>query len=175
MKKEQELARLIRKGNIFIYPTDTVYGIGCNALKEESVKKIKQMKGRDDVKPLSVIAPSKQWILNHTKASKELVEKYLPGPYTLLVEKKDSKFLSYVSPTDILGVRIPKHPFTGMIKKADVPFITTSANISGEKPPSKLEDISPELLKKADVIIDGGKLSGTPSTIILPDGKEMKR
>jgi L-threonylcarbamoyladenylate synthase len=174
-ENEERLIHLIKKGYLFIYPTDTVYGIGCNALIEESVKKIKQIKARDKDKPLSIIAPSKQWIFENLIANEELIDNYLPGPYTLLLKKKNPEFLKEASSTGILGVRIPAHEFTKLIEKAGVPFITTSVNLSGEKPSSKIEDIKIDILEQVDVVINDGALSGTPSTIILEDGSELKR
>jgi L-threonylcarbamoyladenylate synthase len=175
MESEEKLVELIKEGNVFIYPTDTVYGLGCDATNETAVARIKEIKGRDANKPLSIIAPSKEWIYKHLEANKELVDKYLPGKYTLILKKKNHSFLSHISPTDTIGVRIPQHDFTSLIQKANLPFVTTSVNLSGEKPASSLSEIKPEILDQVDVIVNAGKLDGTPSTIILPDGKELKR
>lgn len=173
--KEENLIKLIKSGSIFIYPTDTVYGLGCNALNKESVEKIKKIKGRDKNKPLSIIAPSKSWIFKNLITKKSLVDKYLPGKYTLILKKKNPKYLSDVSPSETLGVRIPNHKFTKLIVRAKVPFITTSVNRSGEKPASSLKNIDKNIIKKVDIIVNAGKLSGKPSTIILENGKELKR
>ena len=97
---EHRILEKIKDGSIIIYPTDTVYGIGCNALNVDAVNKIKQIKAREGNKPMSIIAPSKEWIYQHTKATPELVDKYLPGKYTLVLEKKDPTFLSHVSPSN---------------------------------------------------------------------------
>ena len=168
------LVKKIKQGNIFIYPTDTTYGIGCNASNKKSVAKLKRLKGRDAKKPLSIIAPSKKWIFEHCKVDRKLVSKYLPGKYTLIVRKKNKQFLSHVSNSETIGIRIPKHWFTRYIQKAHVPFVTTSANMSGKKPARKIEDVG-KLLEKADVLVNGGTLSGKPSTIILENGKLLKR
>ena len=120
----------IRSGALFIYPTDTVYGIGCNAENRASVRKIRKAKGTDH--PFSVIAPSKKWITERLKSSSQEYLKKLPGPYTLVFRKRRPGFLSAAGPGDSLGVRIPKHPFSRLVASAAVPFITTSANISGQ-------------------------------------------
>ena len=174
-KIEKQIIKFIKQGKIFIYPTDTVYGIGCDALNKRAVERVKKIKGREKAKPLSVIAPSKTWIFKNLEAKREIINKYFPGRYTLILKKKSPRFLSYVSSSDFLGVRIPKHKFTRLIKKASVPFITTSTNLSGEKPASSLKDIDKKILKKVDVVINGGKLHGKPSTIILENGKRLKR
>ena len=173
--KHKKIIEKIKNGKIFVYPTDTVYGLGCDANNIKAVEKLKKIKGRDGKKPLSIIAPSKSWILENLITTKERLDKYLPGNYTLILRKKDSKFLTHASNTDTLGVRIPKHEFTEIIKKAGAPFITTSANLTGEKPASEFSEITERVIKKADILINGGKLSGIPSTIILEDGSEIKR
>jgi L-threonylcarbamoyladenylate synthase len=172
---EEELIKLIKEGKVFVYPTDTVYGLGCNALNEESVSRIKLIKAREKEKPLSVIAPSKEWIKEHLVTDKIDIDKYLPGPYTLILWKKEKNFMFNVSPTDTLGVRIPNNDFTKLVEKAGVPFITTSVNLSGEKPAASLFEVKTEILSNVDIVLDGGTLQGTPSTIIMPDGEELKR
>ena len=164
----------IKQGKLFIYPTDTIYGLGCNALNKKSVARIKKLKGRDSKKPLSIIVPSKKWISEHCNADKKLVSKYLPGKYTLIVKKKKS-FLNHVSDSETIGIRIPKHGFVEMIQKAGVPFITTSVNLSGDKPATNVDKIDKKIMNKVDVIIDDGILNGKPSTIVFPNGKLLRR
>ena len=170
---EKSLTKSILAGKIFIYPTDTIYGIGCDATNKKSVDKIKQIKERDASKPLAVIAPSLDWINENLVVDCDL-SKYLPGQYTLLLKKKNPKFLSHVSSNDRLGVRIPAHEFTEVIQGARVPFITTSVNLSGDPFITKIPDVPTDILEHVDHVIDYGELNGTPSTLIL-DGKEIKR
>lgn len=174
-KAPQDLKKEILAGKIFIYPTDTLYGIGCDATNEKSVEKIKEIKTRDKDKPLSVIAPNTNWILKNFQVNLEELKKYLPGPYTLLLKKKDTNFLSWISSNDRIGIRIPANKFTKQIQKANVPFVTTSVNLSGEPFALKLEDIRQEILDKVDFIINSDEeLSGKPSTLII-DGKPLER
>jgi L-threonylcarbamoyladenylate synthase len=170
--KDTDLRYEILKGKIFIYPTDTIYGIGCNALNQASVKKIRNIKQRDQ-KPFSIIAPSFDWIEQNCIVDINL-KKYLPGPYTIILKKKDPKCLPWVSDTDTLGVRIPKSKFCKEIQKTKLPFITTSVNISGQMPANSITEVSKDLKGKVDFIIDEGTLSGKPSTLII-NGKEIKR
>lgn len=155
------------RAKILIYPTDTVYGIGCNAEKETLVEKIFAIKGRDKKKPMSVIAPNKEWILEHCIVSREILDKYLPGKYTLLVKKKNQKFLNLATAgSGTIGIRIPAHRVSKLVEKAKVPFITTSANISGERAAKSILEVPNEVIESADIVIDDGELSGVPSTII---------
>lgn len=163
----------IKQGKIFIYPTDTIYGIGCDATNVESVEKIKEMKGRDKDKPLSVIAPSVEWIGENLVVDCDL-DNYLPGAYTLILKKKNPEFLKHVASGDSLGVRIPDCEFTKEIQKAGVPFITTSVNLSGEPFAVSIIDVKDEIKEKVDVIVDVGELNGQPSTLVIC-GKEIKR
>ena len=167
--------------------------MGCDASNEESVKKIKELKylapkgvppaqtasvDTDKVgnaeKPMSVIAPSVEWIKEHCEVSDERIEKYLPGPYTLILKKKDKDFMKDVAPADTLGVRIPDCEFTELVEKAGVPFITTSVNFAGEPFAMKISDIDSKILDAAEIVIGVGELDGRPSTLII-DGKEVKR
>lgn len=79
------------KKEIFIYPTDTIYGIGCDAENKTLVKKIREIKNRDNGS-FSVIAPSINWILENCETDKKQIKKYLPGPYTLILKKKRRNF-----------------------------------------------------------------------------------
>jgi L-threonylcarbamoyladenylate synthase len=158
---------------IFIYPTDTIYGIGCDAEDKKLVDIIREIKKRDST-PFSVIAPSIEWILENCETSLEEINNYLPGPYTLLLKKKNKYFLNHVSDTEFLGVRIPKHPFIELLQKTGKPIITTSVNLSGEKPANKVGEISEEILSKVDMIFDFGELSGKPSKLVK-EGKIVER
>ncbi|MBI2629894.1 threonylcarbamoyl-AMP synthase [Candidatus Pacearchaeota archaeon] len=171
---KQELKQAVIEGKIFIYPTDTIYGIGCNALDEKAVNKIREIKHRD-IKPFSVIAPSFDWINENLIVDTDLdLRKYLPGKYTLILKKKNPSFLSNVSSLETLGVRIPDNDFTKKIQKINLPFITTSVNFSGQPPANKISEISSEILNQVDYIIDAGELSGKPSSLVI-DGKVLER
>ena len=158
---------------IFIYPTDTIYGIGCDAENIKAVEKIRIIKQRDQ-KPFSIIAPSIEYILENFETNKTFIEKYLPGPYTLILKKKNKYFLSHVSDNEYIGVRIPKHLFTEILQKTNKPIVTTSVNLAGEKPANSINQINKKILKEVDLIINGGTLSGKPSTLIK-DEEVIKR
>jgi len=166
-----QLKKAVLSGKIFIYPTDTLYGIGCNALNKKAVEKIREIKKRDN-KPFSVIAPSFNWIKENCIVDVDL-KKYLPGPYTLILKKKNPPFLNWVSCKETLGIRIPNNNFCFELQKLGIPIITTSCNFSGEKPSISLEEIPEEIKSKVDMIIKG-KVSGKPSTLII-NGKEIER
>ena len=164
----------IESGAVFVYPTDTIYGIGCNALDSFAVKQIRKIKGRDE-KPFSVIAPSKEWIVNNCiveKAHKKYLDK-LPGKYTLIFKMKNRAVCPEVSKAT-LGVRIPKHWFSDLVKELDFPVVTTSVNATGKNPINDLSKIDKRMQKQIDFAIDEGKLVSKPSTVVDLTGRKPK-
>ncbi|MBU0952861.1 MAG: threonylcarbamoyl-AMP synthase [Nanoarchaeota archaeon] len=166
---QKSVVSLIQRGGVVIYPTDTVYGIGCDATNAEAVQRLHKTKESPRTKPLSVIAPSKSWIIKNTKA-KAADLRLLPGPYTLLLHKKRPAFLKHVAPGTTLGVRIPDHPISRLVKLIGVPLITTSANKSNQSLMTNMKTIPFE--KGVQIVINGGSLKKKPSTIIDLTGKE---
>lgn len=175
-----EIARLISEGGVIVYPTDTVYGLGGNALSRDVVDRIYSIKRREKSKPVS-IAMSKDMLSSYVEISlreRILIDKYLPGKYTLILRKKRGISLpEEVAPEGKVGVRVPDHPFVEFLfERIDFPIVSTSANISGEKPPSTVEEAMSQLGDAVDLYVDWGKLPGTPSRVIdLTKGFEILR
>ena len=160
-----EIVEAIKRGDIFIYPTDTIYGMGCNATLESQVQKLRTIKKRAHGNPLSVIAPSKEWIVEHCLADDERLLDKLPGPYTLIFHRKHKEVVapSINSNDDSLGVRIIHHWFQKYVTEAGVPFVTTSVNLAGDKYMQKFKDIPEERKNSVDYIIYEGERKGVPS------------
>ncbi len=167
----------IEEGAVFIYPTDTIYGIGCIATNDSSVIKIRNLKKRPE-QPFSIIAPSKEWIFKNceVKSDDEKWIKKLPGPYTLILKAKRTIEISrYVNPNkDTIGVRIPKHWISSVVKELEKPIVTTSANIHNEEYMTSLDDLSERLKQGTDILIYEGVISGKPSTIVDLTGSEER-
>jgi L-threonylcarbamoyladenylate synthase len=165
--RKQEFASRIKQGQVFIYPTDTIYGIGCDATKKEAVKRIREIKKRPST-PFSIIAPSKEWIVENLSVEDEEKDwiKRLPGPYTLILKKKTDCVADNVSFSETLGVRIPDHWFRLFVAEIKVPIISTSANITQKKYMTSLEDLDEHVKDKLDFVIYEGKKEGNPSKII---------
>jgi len=163
------LVNHIKAGKVFVYPTDTIYGIGCNAEIEACVEKIRQAKGRPSDKNFSVIAPGKSWIWKVADLSKinmSFADSLLPGPYTIIVKARHGAPESVVSAEQkTIGIRLPKCDFAGLIAEAGVPFVTTSVNLSGGEPITKVSDIPESMRYAIDFCIDAGKISGLPSRV----------
>ncbi len=165
-----EFLETLRKGGIVIYPTDTVYGIGCLVEKEEAVKKISEVKGRDQQKPFSMIIPSVEWVKENCSISDfnlDLLKQLFPGPYTAVLRvKKDSGVPAYImSKEHTVGIRIPKNKITDIIRGAGLLVVSTSVNLSGKGPVAKLGDV-PETIKNiTSIAIDAGELKGASSRV----------
>ena len=174
-----EISEQIRNGAIFIYPTDTIYGIGCNALDQRAVEKIRVLKERPS-NPFSIIAPSKEWIVKNcivTKEAKEWLNK-LPGPYTLILKLKNKNAIAknVNQGEETIGVRIPDHWFSSIVQELGFLIVTTSANRSGRAFMTSLEDLDPKIKEGVDFIIYEGEKKGKPSKIVnLVEGKIKER
>ncbi|ACV24953.1 L-threonylcarbamoyladenylate synthase [Methanocaldococcus fervens] len=159
-------------GKIIICGTDTLYGISANALDENAVKKVYKIKKRDFNKPLSICVKNKEEIEKYAYVNdlaKKIIDEFLPGPLTIILKKKP--IIPDIVAKDYIGIRIPDE---AIIRELSiVPLTTTSANISGEKSPTAVEEINPEILKKVDYVVDIGKCKySKPSTIIkIEDNK----
>lgn len=158
----------MKKGKIFIYPTDTLYGIGCDATNSNSIQKIFDIKKRKK-KPFLVIVPNFNWIEKNCIFDKNKFDNFkLPGPYSFILKIKNKSLISdkIISNNNTLGIRIPNCYFKKIIEKANIVFVSTSVNILGEKPILNLNEISKEILDKIDYIIKTDeKLIGKPSKI----------
>lgn len=162
-----EVLEKIKDGAIFIYPTDTIYGIGCNALDKKAIEKIRTIKGRPD-SPLSIWVPSIKWIKTNcdTKKAQGWLQK-LPGPYTLILPLKNKNAVAEnVTLTDSIGVRLPDHWFKKVVEDLNFPIITTSANKTGEPFMTSLEMLDSNIEKEVEFMIYEGEKNGRPSKLI---------
>ena len=145
-----------KAGKLFIYPTDTVYGIWA-IYTLENIEKIFAIKQRDIKKTFSIIAPSFERIKKNYQVSN-------PSQLPELLNKYHG--ITYIFDYNKPGVRIIKHPFQQFVEKLGQSFITTSCNITGEAVITEIQDIPEDIASKVDYIIDGGTLWGKPSVLI---------
>ena len=176
LQKEQ-IIKKIKLGNIFINPTDTIYGLSCDATNKEAVDRIRRIKNRLD-SPFSIIVPSINWIKENCLIDKK-VESWLtklPGPYTLILKlNNQSAVAENVAPnTDSIGVRLPDHWFTRFVQNLGFPLITTSVNKTGENFMTSLDNLDKNIKNKVDFIIYEGEMKARPSKIVNVGTKEVK-
>lgn len=167
-----EGARIIKNGGTVVFPTETVYGLGADALNEEAAKKIYKAKGRPSDNPLIVHISKRDDLLKITKGIPQkaslLMEKFWPGPLTLIFEKSDSVPRGTTGGLDTVAVRMPEHKVALMlIDKAETCIAAPSANVSGRPSPTMGEHVIEDLQGRVDMIIDAGSSGiGLESTII---------
>ncbi len=173
-KEIAEAAQEIKNGNLVLFPTETVYGIGANALDEVAVKKIFEAKGRAGDNPLIVhvcnIEMVEKIVKEITAVEKKLIEKFWPGPLTIIFDRKSEKIIPNVVTANLntVGIRMPSNKIAQkLIQKAGVPIAAPSANVSGKPSGTNVEDIIEELQDKVAYILDGGFSDiGLESTVI---------
>ncbi len=174
LKDKSKYIALLKEGAVCIYPTDTIYGIGCDATNATAVQVIRKAKAREE-KPFSIIAPSKDWIVQNCVIPKEgaiWLDK-LPGPYTLVLKLKKQSIATEVSFGTTVGVRIPNNWFSSIVQELGFPFVTTSVNLQGEKHMTSLTDLDERIQSYVTFCIDEGKKQGRPSTIVRLDQEKI--
>ncbi len=171
-QKMQEAGQIIRDGGIVAFPTETVYGLGASAYDDNAVKNIYKAKGRPSDNPLIVhiadIKDAEGVAREIPENAKKLMERFCPGPLTLILKKRHDISDTVTAGLDTVGVRIPSHPVAReFIKAAGVPIAAPSANLSGRPSPTAAEHVIADMKGRVDAIICAGKSSvGVESTII---------
>ena len=176
----QEIKECLDQDGIIIFPTDTVYGIGCNCFSVEALKKLYSFKNRPLTNPINVLTNSKEKIntvaLGLKKKEEEWIEKYLPGDLTLIVDKKENVPDLLTANLNTVGVRIPNHPMAlQLLEYCPYPLATSSVNLSGDSPGIQVSDFIEEFKDKVDIIVDGGLSPiGVASTIVRVENDQIK-
>lgn len=168
----QTAARTIRQGGVVVIPTETVYGIACDALNKDAVMRVFEVKGRPSDNPL--IVHISEWDMLDMVAqdipplAKKFAEKYWPGPLTLVLPKRPEVPLETTGGLNSVAVRMPRHRVAlDVIRQAERPIAAPSANVFMALSPTRAQDIDPEILVEVDVILDGGPCEvGLESTVL---------
>ena len=167
-----EPAKIIKNGGIVVFPTETVYGIGANGLDENAVKKLYNIKQRPLNKPISLLVSNMDMVNQVAKDITELeyrlMEDFVPGPFTIILKKKEIVPDIVTSNQDTVGIRMPAGEIAKkLVEYANVPIATPSANISGKPSGTNFESVMRDFEGKVDFFIDGGKSElGISSTIV---------
>lgn len=168
----EKAAALLRNGEVVAFPTETVYGLGANALDREAVEKIFQAKGRPQDNPLIVHcftrAQLTDLVTEIPPEAKILMDKFWPGPLTLVLPKSAAIPQVVSAGLDTVGIRIPDHPLAlELIQKTGFPLAAPSANLSGRPSPTRAEHVWADLQGKIPAILDGGETGwGLESTVL---------
>lgn len=174
----RKAGRIVREGGLVIYPTDTVYGVGCDPFNVEAVKRLIVAKGREG-KPLPILASCverAERIAVLTNRARGLASKFWPGPLTLVLKKRKVLPDTVTADRDTVGVRVPNNKIAlSLLEQVRGLIIGTSANKSGGKPPITAVEAGKQLGRFVDVILDGGPVQlGQPSTVVDVTGERVR-
>lgn len=173
-----EAARLIRAGRLVAFPTETVYGLGANALDEAAVQLIFDVKGRPATSPLIVHVPSletaKEITVEWPPLADVLAKRFWPGPLTFVLEKSESIPDNVTAGLATVGVRMPAHPVAlELLRRAQVPIAAPSANRFMHLSPTTAEHVRQNLGDRIDLVLDGGPTNvGIESTVVMLSGRK---
>ncbi len=191
IKKIRYCAEVLKVGGLVAFPTETVYGLGANALDEKAVKSIFEAKGRPSDNPLIVHISDKDklkgLVSDIPPEALALTDRFWPGPLTVILRKSALVPATITAGLDTVAVRMPSHPVAlALIKESGLPVAAPSANTSGKPSPTNAKHVIDDLLGKVDVIIDAGiskiglestvlDLTTDPPTVLRPGGITLKQ
>ncbi len=167
----------IRRGEAVVYPTETVYGLGADALDPEAVERVFEAKARPRAKPISMALPELAAAADYvrlTDLERRFCERFLPGPVTVLLERTDRIPDVLVDGGNRVGLRVPDHDLARALARRTGPITATSANRSGRPSARRIDEIDP-VIREAAVVLDGGETPGTESTVVDVDAFEIVR
>ncbi len=171
----QEAVAILRSGGLILFPTETTYGAGVDAMNPDAVSKLLKYKARREGKPLSIAVTNIEMAEQYVKvndAAKHIYERFLPGPVTVVSQGKGVVAPGVESEFGTLGVRIPDYALVlDMVQQLGKPITATSANASGEKRPYKIQDVLDNVSEKQksliDLVIDAGELPHNPPSTVI--------
>lgn len=174
----EEINKILEDGKLAIIPTDTTYGIVCDATNEEAVKNVFIAKKRDFNKPLIILVSNfdmlKKYAAYISNLEEKIIKKYMPGKLSILIKKNNLINDLVTASSPYVAVRIPDNKeLLDLINTFNKPIVATSANISGSDIITNVEDIESDLLNSIDYIYDGGILESTPSTLIKVENEKI--
>jgi len=168
------VVQCLREGGIIAYPTDTTYGIGCSIFNKKGIEQIYQLKQREKKKPFSFICSTLSEVSRYAKVSNagfKILKRYLPGPYTFVLEATREVPELLLTRQKTVGIRIPDNRIClEIVQMLENPVITTSANLSGEEPVGDPNLIDVAFGAKLDLIVDGGILTRDVSSVVSITG-----
>ena len=176
-----QAAAILRRGGLLGIPTETVYGLGADALNETAVRHIFEAKGRPQDNPLIIHVPDASWLERYCREVPEtayrLAERFWPGPLTMILPKRSDIPEITSGGLDTVGIRMPSHPVArALILLSGVPIAAPSANISGYPSPTTAQHVMRDMHGKIAAVVDGGGCSvGVESTVIALENDDTVR
>ncbi len=176
----RKVGRIILQGGVAAFPTETFYGLGADARNEEALKKIFQIKGREENKPLLLLIADREWLSelarNIRPLAGRLMEKFWPGPLTLVFESSPRLSDLLTGGTGTIGVRFSPHPVAQALVQAVGGAVTaTSANLSGQPSASVAGEVFRAIGDRVDAVLDGGQTAGGLGSTVLDVSSQVPR
>ena len=165
----QRAVNLLALGELVVYPTETVYGLGADAIAADAVERVYDLKGRSRDDPLSLAVPSVDAALEHvspTDREERFMREFLPGPVTVVTARQGHVPDVLTAGGDRVGVRVPDHEVALELLSEFAPVTATSANPSGEPSATRAADLHPSIREGVGAVVDGGETAGTESTVV---------
>jgi len=166
----REASKTVISGGVIVYPTETVYGIGANALDEQAILRVFQIKKRPISMPIFLAVSSLEMLDRVAELEaddREILERLMPGPVSVLVRRKSIVPNVLTAGSPLVGIRFPDHEVALRIIDAVGPITSSSANRTGSPPPRSVDEVSPEIADRVEMVLDGGKCKfGQPSTLL---------
>ena len=167
----QRVVECLREGGLVIYPTDTVYGLGCSIFSKKAMKRLHLIKKMDPKKPLTLICSNQTQIQEYTQGIEtpifKLLRKHLPGPYTFVFRASKIVPKMMLTPRSTVGFRWPDHPITlAIVEMLGHPILSSSLRISEDQLYDDPQEIHDHFKKRVDAVVDGGSIFAEHSTII---------
>ncbi|MFB6166497.1 MAG: L-threonylcarbamoyladenylate synthase [Haloarculaceae archaeon] len=171
-------AAALADGDLVVYPTETVYGLGANAVDAAAVERVFEAKGRDRDNPVSLAVPDVEAALQYaspTAEERRFMHEFLPGPVTVVVERKTVVPDVLTAGRDRVGIRVPDHDLALALLERFEPITATSANVSGTGSVRELSELGEPVRAAAAVLLDGGRTPGGGSTVVDVSAGEIVR
>ncbi|MFC6990023.1 L-threonylcarbamoyladenylate synthase [Haloplanus sp. GCM10025708] len=170
----------VRRGELVVYPTETVYGLGADASSAAAVERVFELKGRPREDPLSFAVPDVDAALDYvrpTPREERFMRDFLPGPVTVVVERADALPDVLTAGRDRVGVRVPDHELARTFLRgvSPTPVTATSANVSGSPSVTRPSDLDARVRDGVAAVVDGGETPGTESTVVDPGTGDVHR
>ena len=167
----QQVVELLENDGVIIYPTDTVYGLGCSIYSKKAMKRLHLIKKMDPKKPLTLICSNQTQIQEYTQGIEtpifKLLRKHLPGPYTFVFRASKIVPKMMLTPRSTVGFRWPDHPITlAIVEMLGHPILSSSLRISEDQLYDDSQEIHDHFKKRVDAVVDGGSIFAEHSTII---------
>jgi len=174
----KDIIGVLKADGVIVFPTDTVWGVGCLISSEVAIKKLYKIKSREAEKPTGIFIRDIEMATTYgqlNSQARQLAQDYWPGALSIVTQATDKVPVSIQGPHNTVSLRLPNHPqLLKLLSSLEEPLVQTSANFAGKNPPNAFEEINPEFLGLVDGILEGKASQNLPSTIVDTSQAELQ-